>query len=168
MKLWSRLFLAGMLVCASAHAEKPTDASVKELLTLANSQQIIRNVEAQMDGMMKSTMKTAMKDQAVNEAQQKVLDKFKDKVLDIHRKEMRWENLEPIFVRIYSNSLTQEDVDGIIAFYKSPAGKSFISKMPVMMQQTTGEMQKLMTPMIEKMLEASKEMTEELHKLEKQ
>lgn len=167
MKLWSNLLFISLLACGTAHAEKPTEASVKELLVLTNSQQILKSTEAQMEAVMKNMMKTALKDQSISADQQKILDKFRDKVMDIHRAEVTWEKLEPIFVEIYSNSLNQEDVDGISAFYRSPAGRSYVSKMPVVMQQSMSAMQTVITPMMEKMFEATKKMGEELRELNK-
>ncbi|BBB69796.1 hypothetical protein UNDYM_5543 [Undibacterium sp. YM2] len=167
MKLWSGLLFSAVLACSAAHAEKPTEASVKELLVLTNSQQILKSTEAQMDAVMKNMMKAVLKDQTINADQQKILDKFKDKVIDIHKTEMTWEKLEPIFIEIYSNSLSQEEVDGIAAFYRSPAGKAYVSKIPVIVQQSMGAMQKVITPMMDKMMEASKKMAEEFRELEK-
>ncbi len=166
MKLWTNLAFLTILVCTTAHAEKPSEASVKELLVLSNSQQVLQNVGAQLDGMTKNMMKTIMKDKPITAEQQKIIDKFQQKIVAIQKQEITWEKLEPVFVEIYSNSLSQEDVDGISAFYKSPAGKSFVSKMPAMMQQSFAAMQKLLVPMVEKMGAAGKEMGEEMQKLE--
>jgi len=88
MKLWSGLLFSALLACGTVHAEKPTEASVKELVVLTNSQQILKNTEAQVDAVMKSMMKMAMKDQTVNADQQKITDKFRDKIIDIHRTEI--------------------------------------------------------------------------------
>ncbi|MES2038019.1 MAG: DUF2059 domain-containing protein [Pseudomonadota bacterium] len=166
MKLWSSLLFTALLACGTAHAERPTEASVKELLILTNSQQILKSTEAQVDGIMKNMMKAALKDQVVSADQQKILDKFRDKVVDIHKIEMTWEKLEPIFVEIYANSLNQEEVDGIAAFYRSPAGKAYVSKVPLIVQQSLVAMQKVITPMMDKMIEASKKMAEELRELD--
>lgn len=167
MRLWAKIVFLAVLTCGSAHAEKPSEASVRELLVLANSKNLLKTVEAQMDGMMQNMMKTAMKDQAVTEEKQKLIDQFRDKVLAIYKQEMSWEKMEPLFIEIYSNSLSQEDVDGINAFYRSPAGKSFVSKMPTMMQQSFVATQKMMTPLMEKVLAAGKELDEEIHNLDK-
>ncbi|MBC3916498.1 DUF2059 domain-containing protein [Undibacterium sp. CY18W] len=167
MKLWSKLLLSALLVCGSAHAEKPTDASLKELLVVTNSQQILKAVEAQVDGLMKNVLEQTTKDRPLNAESQKALDKFRDKVRIIHKEQFGWDKLEPLFIDIYSKSLTQEDVDGIIAFYKSPAGKSYVSKMPAMMQQSMASMQKLMGPMMEKIIQAGKELDEDMGKANK-
>ena len=62
-----------------------------------------------------------------------------------------WKKLEPIYVRIYQKTFTQQEIDGMIAFYKTSAGQAVISKMPAAMQNTMDEMQGLMAPVMEKM-----------------
>ena len=53
-------------------------------------------------------------------------------------------------------ALTQEEVDGLIAFYESPAGQAYIAKMPAVAQKSMAPMQNPMIPMIRK-LQASAE-----------
>lgn len=147
-----------------AEATKPSVDSIKEVFALTNSRAMLVNVQSQMDGMMKSMMQQSMKDQTVNAAQQKVLDKFQEKIVAIQKEELNWDKMEPMFLEIYSNSLTQEDVNGMITFYKSPAGQSFINKMPIIMQQTMIAMQKMMVPLMEKMKVVSQEFSEDMKK----
>ena len=40
------------------------------------------------------------------------------------REEMTWDRLHPLYVRIYQESFTQEEIDGLIVFYESPASRS--------------------------------------------
>jgi hypothetical protein len=44
--------------------------------------------------------------------------------------------LYSITIPIYNKNLDEETIDGLIAFYKSKAGKAFVSKMPVIMQES--------------------------------
>jgi len=123
-------------------------------------------VEAQMDGMMKSMSQQVTKGAPVTPEQQKVQDAFREKIIAIYKQEMTWEKLEPMFIQIYSDTLSQDDVDGMIAFFQSTSGQSYVRKMPAIMQQTMGAMQKLMGPMMVKLQQAGKEMAEEMKKLE--
>ncbi len=58
--------------------------------------------------------------------------------------------LEPMYVRVYQKSFTQGEVDGMIAFYKTPAGQAVINKMPVVMQNTMNEVQQMMAPAVQR------------------
>ena len=61
-----------------------------------------------------------------------------------------WGKLEPMYVRIYQKSLTQQDVDGMVAFYQTPSGQALINKMPLVMENTMTEMQQMMQPMMQR------------------
>ena len=73
------------------------------------------------------------------------------------REEMTWDKLRRLYVQIYQQSFIQEEIDGLIAFYESPAGVAFVEKMPFVMQKSMSIMQSRMAPMIEKMKAAMKE-----------
>jgi len=52
---------------------------------------------------------------------------------------------------IYRKSFSQSEIDGMLKFYKTPAGKAVIAKMPVVMQNTMQVMQGEMAEMVPKM-----------------
>ena len=58
--------------------------------------------------------------------------------------------MEPMYLRIYRKSLSQSDVDGMIAFYKTPAGQAVINKMPLILQNTMAEVSQMMGPMMQR------------------
>ena len=62
-----------------------------------------------------------------------------------------WSKLEPIYLRVYQKSFTQKEVNDLIAMYQTPGAQALITKMPIVMQNTIGEMQPLMQPVIERM-----------------
>ncbi|MFZ6771608.1 DUF2059 domain-containing protein [Undibacterium sp. SXout7W] len=167
MKLWHALLLIGTLLANGAEAAKPTEESLKTLFAAANSKSLIRNMEGQLDQILKNAQQTVSKGQPVSKEKQEVLDHFRDKLIVIYKQEMSWEHMEPALIEIYNNSLSQEDVDGITAFYQSPAGQAYVQKMPVVMQQTMSVMQKKMEPIMEKIMVISKELQTELLEIDK-
>ena len=64
------------------------------------------------------------------------------------KEELSWKVLEPMFLKIYRESLTQYEVDGMVDFYKSDAGKALALKMPLIMQKTMQSMQERMMVMV--------------------
>ena len=159
-----RLLLSLALVCSTAFAAgtQPTEASVKELLALSDVPKVIDAVMGQVDGMMQQMIAQATQGQTVTPAQQAAIDKYVAKSKGIMAEELTWAKLEPVYVRIYTASLTQEEVNGIVAFYKTPAGKAMVSKMPVLMQKTMDELPTLMGPMMQKVQAAAQEFATEL------
>src|ERR1019366_4745218 len=67
---------------------------------------------------------------------------------------------KPAIAKVYTDTYTEEEIDGILAFYKSPAGKAFIQKMPEVMQRLMPVMMQMMgdlQPEIKTMMEGMKE-----------
>ena len=70
-----------------------------------------------------------------------------------------------MYLRTYRASFTQDELDGMMAFYKTPAGIAMTKKMPLVMQNVMGEMQSVMKPMQVKMREIQRETMQELQAL---
>ena len=41
-----------------------------------------------------------------------------------------WASLEPEYVKLYAATYSEEEIDGILAFYKSPVGQKMLEKTP--------------------------------------
>jgi hypothetical protein len=73
-----------------------------------------------------------------------------------------WNKLEPMYVRIYQKSFNQQEIDSLIAMYKSPAGQMLLNKMPVVLQNTMGEMQQLMQPVMQRIQRMQKDVVTQM------
>jgi hypothetical protein len=91
--------------------------------------------------------------------------KFSQEMMDTIYKVLDWDNLKKDYVKIYADTFTEDELQGIINFYKSPAGKKFVEKTPELMQKAMeisqrqmGElMPKIQTMVQEKVAEYEKE-----------
>jgi uncharacterized protein len=140
----------------------PTEASIRQLLELAQAHKLVDSVMAQMDTLLQQTIARATKDQPISDKVQKDIDQRRNEVLTMMKDLLDWKKLEPMYVRIYQKTFTQQEVDGMIAFYKTPAGQAVISKMPAAMQNTVDEMQQTMGPVMQKMQQMQQEVGAEL------
>ena len=55
---------------------------------------------------------------------------IQERSLAIVRKMLNWETLKPRFIDLYAETYTEPELDGILAFYKSPAGQAMLNKVP--------------------------------------
>lgn len=147
------LIIFALFTCSIVRAadSTPSEASIKQLLELTQAHKLIDSTIAQMDGFMKQMMQQATQGQKVSPQIQKDIDKRQSEAMATMKELLDWNKLEPMYVRVYQKSLTQQDVDGMIAFYKTTSGQAVISKMPVIMQNTFGEMQQMMAPLMQRM-----------------
>ena len=147
---------------ASPAGNPPNEASVKQLLELAQAQKLIDSVMAQMDELMKQTIHQATQGKEVPSKVQKEIDKRQAEVVGLMKELLDWKKLEPVYVRIYQKTFSQQEVDGMIAFYKTPAGQAVVAKMPAAMQNTMNEIQQMMGPVIEKLQRMQQDVAAEM------
>jgi len=143
-------------------APTPTEASVKQLLELAQARKLVDSVMKQMDILLLQAIAQATKGQPVSEKVQNDIDQHRREMTSLMTELLDWKKLEPIYVRIYQRSFTQAEVDGMIAFYKTPAGHAMIGKMPAVMQNSIDEMQQLMGPVMEKIQRTQQDVADEM------
>jgi hypothetical protein len=148
-----------------ANDHPPSDASIDQLLTLTNARQLLDQMKAQVDSMIAAGMHAAQQGQALTPERQAVLDRMKSKMAAVITESLSWESLEPIYIRTYRASLTQDELDGMIAFYASAPGQAYIHKIPVIMQNVMVEMQGMLKPMQDKLAEIQKQTIQELKDL---
>jgi hypothetical protein len=77
---------------------------------------------------------------------------------------LSWEKMKPLYVKIYSETLTEEELDGSIAFYRTPVGQSLLKKMPLIMQKSMSSVQGLMGDMIPEFAKIAEEVQKKYNK----
>ena len=130
--------LLAMALMASVHAfaqsPPPSEASVRELLEVTNGKSVLEGAWNQLDGLMEKAMKDAIGNKPVTEKQEKIMAAMRAETVELIRSEMSWDKMEPMYIRQYSQTFSQAEIDGMLAFYKSDAGKAVTAKMPQLVQ----------------------------------
>lgn len=165
-KTLSFVLFIGSTALSHAEESKPTDDSIRELLKAADAQNLVEAIINQVNGTMEAAMQK-MASHASSQAFQKSLEKSRARTTSIIKEELSWDKLEPMYIRAYQASFTQDEIDGIAAFYKTPAGKALVKKMPLVMQNTMAEMQTMMTSMVPKLQKMQEELQAEAKSDEK-
>lgn len=155
------LLLCAVFLTTAANAATPSDASIDDLLTSMKVEKTLQAMFPSIDKVMQQSMTMATQGKKLSAKQQQFFDAATPKVMQVMRDELSWDKMRPLYVQIYRDSFTQEEVDGLTAFYKSPAGAAYIDKMPVVMQKTMTLMQARMGPMMAKMQAAIQQAVED-------
>jgi uncharacterized protein len=144
----SALALLIGLLCAQASpaagpatSPAPSAASVQELIADSGMKALLEKMTTQYQTTLKTSMHKAVEGKNLNADQQKIEDDAETKALEIFGHMMSWDTLGPIVVDVYSSTFTQDEVNGLIKFYTSPVGKSWIAKQPVVMEKTVAQVQ---------------------------
>ena len=86
-----------------------------------------------------------------------------DKIMDMVKSRLNWEKLRPQYVKIYSETFTAGEIDGLLAFYESPAGRAMIEKMPVLIAKTIAVTQGQMAEIMPEIQRIAKEAASQDH-----
>ncbi len=136
---------------AAAQAEPASEASVQELLVVTKAEALMLQSQAQIEGLIRQGLTRSVAGKTLNDEQKRIVDSAPARLASVVRESLNWSSLEPIYVAIYRENFDQNEVDGLIAFYKSPVGRSFVEKMPAVMQRSMSvtmlQMQSLMPKM---------------------
>lgn len=145
--LTSALSLA-LLAAAPAQAAPPTDAQVDKLMQTMNYERMKREIVQQMNASTQG-MAEAMAGTKLSPAQRQSLQRSMDKMMARADQMLAWENVAPIYHKVYRDTFQANEVQAMIDFYGTPEGRSILEKMPKAMGQTMQEMQPLMKKMFE-------------------
>ncbi|HTY98212.1 MAG TPA: DUF2059 domain-containing protein [Rhodocyclaceae bacterium] len=147
-----RCLLAFLLLCSTAAIAAPaSEGSIRELLTVSRAGKLMDSLWGQFDTVTGNAIKMALGDKKPSPEEQQAIDRMVRRTTSLLKEEMSWQKLEPMYVRLYQDSFTEEEVQAMVAFYRTPAGQALIEKMPTLMQRAMLEVQTLMAAMMPKL-----------------
>jgi uncharacterized protein len=120
------LLIAAALLCgfASPALAQPAPSharAAEELLELMD-----------MKSQMQQAMDVMMKAQTEGNP---MLAQFEDVMREFLNKYLAWEQIKPEYVRLYTEVYTEDDLRGLIAFYRTPLGQKVLAATPQVMQR---------------------------------
>ncbi len=158
------LTLALVPFAPSTFAAAPTPESIEKLLLVTKTDKMIdsmlQGMESMITNMAEKARPAGAGTEETTEAKAARTASLK-KLLPIMKDELSFEKLKSMYVQIYSESFNQEEIDGLVAFYNSPAGIAYVNKMPMVMQKSMTLTQERMGPMMQKIEQAMKKEFEE-------
>ena len=159
----------GFLLCASLLAIHPFSAradeaskmaKIDEMLTLMHADQMIRQVMDQMQPMFAEQTRNM----GLQENARQAAEEMQKKMMELMATKLSWDKLKPAYIKLYAETLTEEEVDGAVAYYRSPAGQSFLKKMPLLTQKSMVMVQGMMGDLIPEINRISQEVQEKYKK----
>jgi uncharacterized protein len=130
--------------------QAPSRASIDRLLTLTETERTLLNMHEQIDEAMRLSVDQSLQGYSITGEERQTLDAMLDRLSGLYREELSWEKMKAISQQVYAESFTQDEINGLIAFYESPAGRAFVAKMPFVMQKSMTLMQERIGPLMHK------------------
>ena len=120
----------------AAMAAPASDASIETLLALTKSEAALNTMHAQIEPVMTQSIRQAFGAKSLTAEQQRAVDTAVKRSVEIMRSELSWTSMKPEVVTIYRETFSQDEVDGMIAYYRSPPSMAAVEKLPVVMQRS--------------------------------
>ncbi len=118
MKLFKLVLITLSAVCLLS-AKPASEKSIREFMDVTGSGELGIQVMNQMIPSLKQLAPDAP-----------------DSFWDDFRKEVSADELISLIVPVYQKHFTEDDMKALIAFYKSEAGKKYVSKLPAISQES--------------------------------
>ncbi len=67
--------------------------------------------------------------------QKKAFEDFRTQVFSLLRGAGRWSAIRDAYLQLYAETYSEQEVDGMLAFYRPPVGQSVIAKTPELTQR---------------------------------
>jgi len=146
------VIMSGMFPIQAAEQKNDEDMAVRTKLAseFLKTMQVDKVLNQSFDTMKEMQKQMVMKFAKDPESQALAIE-TQGKIMDLMKKEMSWENLKPDFEKLYAETYSAEELDGLLKFYQSPLGKKFIEKQPEMQRKTMLMMQQLMMRIMPKL-----------------
>ena len=116
--------IAGSVFAQNATApESAKEVKIGRLLTLTNAEAMVNRIFEQIKTMTASQLPPG----ATPEERAKI-EKLQAGVIDLVKTRMSWDKMRPRYVQVYGETFSDEEIDGMLAFYQSPASRAVIEK----------------------------------------
>ncbi len=147
----SRLLLTATLMLgniAVAVAATPSDSDINRLLAASRAQSMLDAMLPQMEAMQAQQFAQLTQAQSFNPEQKERVQRIQQRTSQTLREALAWSQLRPMYVDLYKQSFSKEDVLAMAEFYESPAGQSLLDKTPGLMQNLMVAIQQKMNPLL--------------------
>ncbi|MGA7156456.1 MAG: DUF2059 domain-containing protein [Acidobacteriaceae bacterium] len=140
MKRWiAMLVVVVSLTPMVARADEASKtAKVKELFAVMHTDHNLDRMMSSMQRQIELTAQNVSGADAMTPEKKKIQDEFVANSMKAVNATFGWTVLEPAYLKLYVDTFTDAELDGMLAFYKSPAGQAMLTKTP---QLSAGVMQ---------------------------
>ncbi len=146
------VILAGTAMPLTAEeAAAPADTGDNARHAAAGKLLDLFNMDETYDQAMQQAMNMAVgmiDNQDLEEAEKANARKAVEISMQLSMEKFSWDRMKNVFIDIYATVLDEEELEGLIAFYKSPIGQRFLQKQPQLSLATMGKMQEMMQEMM--------------------
>lgn len=123
-----------------SYAAPATEQQVQQLLKVMNLDQLMQNtiqqIRPQLDQQAYYAIQSVVGREKLSPQEQVIANELADKLYQQSLKTVSWEQMQPIYLKIYKDVYDANEVQAQIDFYSSSAGQSILKKAPLVTQES--------------------------------
>jgi hypothetical protein len=132
MKRW--IAMLGLVMAVAPVGARADDASkaakVKELFVVMHVDHSLDRMRSAMEQQVQATAKNASGAETLTPEKTKIQKEYVDNSMKVVDASFGWPVLEPAFIKLYSDTYTEAELDGMLVFYRSATGQAVLAKSP--------------------------------------
>ncbi|NTV10314.1 MAG: DUF2059 domain-containing protein [Zoogloea sp.] len=168
MPIFKRLAVSFLFLTfsAGAFAAEPSDQAIRRLLEVSEARVMLDGMNEKIKLLVDKQVQQSLAGRDLSPERVAIAERMGRRMAAAMNAEMSWEAMEPMYLRLYKGTFTQEEVDGMTRFYQTKVGQAVVKKMPVLMDKVLVEVQSRMPTVVAKLQQIAKEAIEEMSALD--
>lgn len=163
IRLTLPLAIAVLAALPVAHADDASRrAKAEQMLSVTKSDTQMQTQLSALEARINELAKQQSGVAPLNPEQTKLTTDYQQQIQSITKDEVGFDKLRPLIVQYYVDSFTEPELDGILAFYKTPAGQALLTKTPDLAMKSTTLVQNRIKEMQPKLATITQEYTTKL------
>jgi hypothetical protein len=130
-------------------------------------QETMQQIRPQLDQQAYQIIKMSVNKEQLSPQEQIVANELADKMYAQSQKTVSWEQIKPLYLKIYKDVFNAEEVQAQIDFYSSAVGQSILKKSPQIAQETMKMMNTQLSNILQNTEQDFKEINKKLAELKK-
>ena len=123
--------VAFLFALPSAHADEASKrAKIEELFTIEKLDAVMQQMATQSLDRNRKLVQNMLAGKQMTTIDKRIVDLYMTRMYEVVNAQLSWEKLKPAYVNLYASTYSEEEVDGILAFYKSSVGQAMLAKNP--------------------------------------
>ncbi len=126
---WAAVLAVAAVVAPGARADDASKAAkVQQLLTVMRTERSAAQMKDSVSAQIQRMIQGMPGMNNLTAEQKRIADDFQKRALGAVAETITWKSMEPDYEKAYSSVFTEAEIDGLLAFYKSPTGQALLTK----------------------------------------
>jgi len=153
MRIATARLLAAILLITSGivHAAPPSQAQIDKLLEVTRVRESIASMLPQIQASQQQMIQQMLAGREFSAEEQQHLDAMIATSMNTVASLLSWDELQPLYRDLYTQTFDADEVRAMIDFYTSPAGQSMVQKMPLLMHSAMQAVQGKLLPFLQEL-----------------